>query len=96
MARRLGPLYQLSLRKFYFDEVYQWLIVWPMQALAWFSYACDRWLIDGFVNLCGLIPVWLGSGLRRWQTGLVPFYSLMMVLGTVLILIVGRMLWGGG
>ena len=82
LARRLGPLYRLSLRKFFLDEMYQALIVWPLRALAWCSYACDRWLIDGLVNLCGRVPLGLGRGLRQWQTGLLPFYSLMMVLGT--------------
>jgi NADH-quinone oxidoreductase subunit L len=96
LAHRLGPVYRLSLRKFYLDEIYQGVIVWPLRALAWLSYACDRWLIDGLVDLCGRIPVWLGRGLRQWQTGLVPFYSLMMALGTILLLIVGRMFWGGG
>ena len=96
LARLLGPLYRLSYHKFYFDEIYQGLIVWPLRGLAWLSYACDRWLIDGLVNACGRVPLWLGRLLRRWQTGLVPFYSLMMVLGTVLILLLGRLLWGGG
>ena len=64
--------------------------------LAWCSYACDRWLIDGLVNLCGRIPVWLGRRCADWQTGLVPFYSLMMVLGTVLIRDPGPIFWGGG
>ncbi len=70
--------------------------MWPLRGLAWCSYACDRWLIDGLVNLLGASRFGSVALLRQLQTGLVPFYSLMMVLGTVLILILGRILWGGG
>ncbi len=96
IARRIRPLYQLSYHKFFLDEIYQGLVVWPLRGLAWCSYACDRWLVDGLVDLCGRVPLWIGRFLRQWQVGYVPFYSLMMVVGTVLILILGRILWGGG
>jgi NADH-quinone oxidoreductase subunit L len=96
IARCIRPLYQLSYHKFYLDEIYMGLVVWPLRGIAWCSDACDRWLIDGLVDLCGRIPLWIGRVLRQWQVGFVPFYSLMMVVGTVLILILGRILWGGG
>ena len=68
----------------------------PCAALAWCSYAFDRWLIDGLVDLCGRVPLWIGRFCANGKSDLVPFYSLMMVVGTVLILILGRILWGGG
>jgi len=79
-------LYQLSHGKFFFDEIYGLLVVKPLEALAWLSYFVDRYLIDGLVDLCGLLPKLLGAMLRPLQNGLVQFYALAMVLG-VLVLI---------
>ena len=93
-----GPIfapYRWSRDKFYFDPIYQVLFVWPLRALAWICYCVDRWLIDGLVNLCGLIPVWGGALLRFANGGLVQFYALAMVLGVV-VLIAARMILAGG
>ncbi|MFO0906040.1 MAG: NADH-quinone oxidoreductase subunit L [Pirellulales bacterium] len=86
--------YKLSYRKFFWDEIYLATIVWPLQALAAVLYWIDRWIIDGAVNLCGRIPVALGSLMRSLQMGLVPFYGLAMVLGA-LILMAAKLLWAG-
>ncbi len=86
----LSP-YQFSYRKFYFDEIYDWLLVRPFQGLAKLSYWIDRHVIDGLVNLVGRVPPALGSVMRSLQTGLVQFYALAMVVG-VLILLMAR-LW---
>ena len=96
LAGWLSPLRRLSYHKFFFDELYQFTIVLPMRAVASFSYILDRWLIDGIVNGVGQLAVGVGAVLRRLQVGLVPAYSLMMVLGAVLVLILGTLLWGGG
>jgi NADH-quinone oxidoreductase subunit L len=79
-------LYRLSHGKFFFDEIYGLLVVKPLEALAWLSYFVDRYLIDGLVDFCGLLPKLLGALLRPLQNGMVQFYALAMVLG-VLVLI---------
>jgi NADH-quinone oxidoreductase subunit L len=88
--------YALSRDKFFLDEIYVVLFVWPLRAVAWASDAIDRWLIDGLVNLCGRIPVTVGGWLRRMQVGLVSFYGLAMVLGIMLVLFAVQALWNGG
>lgn len=88
----LSP-YKLSHNKFYFDEIYAFLFVLPTRGLAWLCMGLDRWLIDGTVNLCGRLPVWFGALMRSLQTGLIPFYGLAMILGTV-ILIIAKVRWG--
>ena len=93
LAHLISP-YRLSFRKFFFDEIYSALIVWPLRSLASLSYAVDRWLVDGVVNLFGKLPVWGGGFLRSLQTGLVPFYGLAMVLGMLTVL-AARVIWGG-
>jgi len=87
--------YRLSRDKFYFDELYAALVVWPLRALAAALAWADRWIVDGLVNLAGQIPPAIGTLMRPLQMGLVQFYALAMVLG-VLILVAARLLWAGG
>jgi len=89
----LSP-YQLSQRKFYIDELYQFAVVLPLRGLAWVCYWFDRLFIDGLVNTVGRIPPAVGALMRGMQLGLVPFYALAMAVG-VLILIAARILWAG-
>jgi NADH-quinone oxidoreductase subunit L len=84
-------LYQLSHGKFFFDQIYQVLIVLPLRGLAALSFVVDRWLVDGLVNLCGRVPPWSGSLLRSLQNGLVQFYALAMVFG--LLVLLATLLW---
>jgi NADH-quinone oxidoreductase subunit L len=85
-------VYQLSAGKFFFDQIYNALIVWPLKLLAGLSYWFDRNLVDGLVNLVGRVPVGLGTLLRALQNGLVQFYALAMVLG-LLVLIGTLLVW---
>ena len=87
-------LYRLSRDKFYFDEIYQLLFVWPALGVARASYWIDREVIDRAVNLVGRIPPTLGAGLRPLQNGLVPFYAVGMVLGLLVLLAALLMGWG--
>jgi NADH-quinone oxidoreductase subunit L len=80
--------YRLSLNKFYVDEIYAALIVWPLRGIAAVCGWLDRWLVDGTVNTVGRVPPAVGSVLRRMQTGLAPLYALAMLMGTLLLVIV--------
>ncbi len=83
-------LYRLSHGKFFFDEVYCLLIVWPLRAIAWLSYQFDRFIIDGLVDTCGRLPKLIGAALRPMQNGMIQFYALAMVLG--LLVLIGALL----
>jgi len=85
-------LYWLSYNKFFLDQIYDAVVVFPLRVLAWISYWIDRWIIDGLVNLVGRIPPIIGAGLRTLQGGLVQFYALAMMLG-LLILLGTMLLW---
>jgi NADH-quinone oxidoreductase subunit L len=91
----IGKPYRLSYGKFFIDEIYNLLIVKPLEGLAGLAYLVDRWIVDGLVNLCGWIPKAAGGVMRGLQMGLVPFYGLAMVLGMLTLLAV-RAMWGGG
>lgn len=77
--------YRLSAGKFFIDELYQWFVVFPILKFSEFLGALDRLLVDGIVNLTGRLPRDLGGLVRRSQTGVVPFYGLSLIFGTLVI-----------
>jgi len=84
---RPGPV-SLSYHKFYVDEIYDWLIRKPLDALSVFFYKIvDLLAIDGIVNGLGKLSVKSSKGLRLLQSGNVGFYIFMMVAGIIAILI---------
>jgi len=90
--RRLGGwmeavgLYRLSAGKFYFDQVYEVLVVWPLQGVASAAAWLDRVMIDGLVDLVGTAPRAVGALLRPTQGGLIPIYALAMIVGVLVLL----------
>jgi NADH-quinone oxidoreductase subunit L len=79
-------LYRLSAEKFFVDQVYQMLIVWPLEGVARLAAWFDRWVIDGLVDLVGAVPRGVGALLRPIQAGLIPLYALAMLVGLLLLL----------
>jgi NADH-quinone oxidoreductase subunit L len=82
-----GPLSELSRNKFYFDEIYAAVFVWPLKALADLSRFLDWGLIDGLlVGGVGKLPALIGRLPRPIQNGLVQFYALAMTLALSVLL----------
>jgi len=86
LTRWLLPAYWLSHGKFFFDSLYQLLVVWPAMGFAGLCAWLDNHLVDGLVNRCGRIPVRIGAVLRNLQTGVVPMYAVLMGLGLLALL----------
>jgi proton-translocating NADH-quinone oxidoreductase chain L len=80
-------LYDLSLNRFYVDEIYQAIIVLPANVLARISAFFDA-IVDGLIDLVGAAPSWLGAALRPIQNGLVQFYALAMILGLTVFVVI--------
>jgi NADH-quinone oxidoreductase subunit L len=77
----------LSRNKFYLDEIYQALLVWPLRGLATLSRFLDWGFIDGLVvGGIGKLPALAGKLPRPIQNGLVQFYALAMTLGLAVLL----------
>ncbi|HEY4935542.1 MAG TPA: NADH-quinone oxidoreductase subunit L [Puia sp.] len=75
--------------KFCVDEIYDALIVKPLNALAdFFNQVIERKLIDGLVNGTGRLVQYGSRQLRYLQSGQVGGYVLLMVIGTVLLFVV--------
>ena len=90
LARLLSPAWWLSQGKFFFDPIYLWLIVRPLEGIAVICSWFDRTIVDGLVNLVGAVPPLLGGSLRSLQNGVVQFYALAMILS--LLVLVGTMM----
>ncbi|MBX7105994.1 MAG: NADH-quinone oxidoreductase subunit L [Gemmataceae bacterium] len=87
MARAVPRLYALSQNRFYLDEIYGWLAVGPLTAIAVISRVFDM-LVDGIVDIIGRVPRFFGGLFRPVQNGLVQFYALATVLGLVVFIFV--------
>lgn len=82
--------YKLSYHKFYVDEIYDRVIIKPLEWMGDFFHGkFEANVIDGAVNGLGRMTVWLSGQLRKIQTGNIGFYVLSMVIGIVLLLIYG-------
>ncbi len=65
MGRKLGPLYRASFNKFYFDEIYDVVIIKPTLAFARFLWSFDAIVIDGIVNGFGWVTLRLADA-KQW------------------------------
>ncbi|MDP3275471.1 MAG: NADH-quinone oxidoreductase subunit L [Deltaproteobacteria bacterium] len=84
LASSARPLYQLMVDKWRVDELYDFVIVRPLRfASDVAAKFIDRWIIDGLVNLVGMIPRALSAVVRKLQTGVVHTYAAVMVFGLV-------------
>jgi proton-translocating NADH-quinone oxidoreductase chain L len=94
LAAALQPLYQLSLNRFYLDELYRFFIVGPLLGLAEFDRVFDLYIVDGMVDLIGHVPRFFGQVFRPIQNGLTQFYGLAMALGLTVFLV--ALIWHYG
>jgi proton-translocating NADH-quinone oxidoreductase chain L len=87
LAAAFPRAYQLSLNKFYFDELYDFFVVQPLIGLAQFARTFDYHVVDGLVDLVAQVPRLFGLLFRPIQNGLAQFYALAMALGLAVFLI---------
>jgi NAD(P)H-quinone oxidoreductase subunit 5 len=88
LAQTFPTLYNLSKNKWYFDEIYDRVFVQGSRRLARQVLEVDYKVVDGVVNLTGLVTLLTGEGLKYFETGRAQFYALIVfvaVLGLVLI-----------
>ena len=66
---------------FYIDRIYRLTIVSVVAFLSNISAWCDRYLVDGFVNLVGIATVFSGQSLRYSVSGRSQGYLLTILVG---------------
>ncbi|NEO84280.1 MAG: NAD(P)H-quinone oxidoreductase subunit 5 [Spirulina sp. SIO3F2] len=92
IAAKLPALYQFSLNKWYFDDIYDRVFVKGTRRLARQMLEIDYRVVDGAVNLTGLVTVVTGQGLKYFENGRAQFYALIVfaaVLGFVVVSSIG-------
>ncbi|CAL9498367.1 NADH-quinone oxidoreductase subunit L [Streptomyces sp. enrichment culture] len=81
----LGPLHRHAAAGFHLDAVYTALFVRPVRAGASLVRFLDREVVDTYVRGAGALPRWLGTAVRRAQTGNVQTYVSALLAGTVVL-----------
>jgi NAD(P)H-quinone oxidoreductase subunit 5 len=87
IAKNIQPLYDLSLNKWYFDDIYHRVFVLGLRRVARQVMEVDFRVVDGAVNLTGFFTLVSGEGLKYLENGRVQFYAL-IVFGAVLGLVI--------
>jgi len=65
MAERFKPIYTLLFNKYYFDEIYEAVVIQPLLRFAKFMWSFDAGVIDGAVNGTGWLTIkW--SDIKMW------------------------------
>ena len=88
IAQKFPSLYRFSLNKWYFDELYDRVFVQGSRRIARQVLEIDYRVVDGAVNLTGLLAIIGGEGLKYLETGRAQFYALIVfgaVLGFVIV-----------
>lgn len=101
VARLFGPIPRWAEHKWYVDEFYHAVFRMPLVIISHLSHWFDKLVIDGLVNLFGLMPRLLGALIRPSQSGALQGYAASMVGGTavlllVVLIVVVRLAGGGG
>lgn len=87
IAAKIPSLYQLSLNKWYIDDLYDVLFVQGSRKVARQVLEIDTRIVDGVVNLAGFVTLITGEGLKYFETGRAQFYAL-IIFGAVIGLVV--------
>ncbi len=82
-----GPLYTLVFRKYYFDELYENVIVKLLMMKKLFTgfTLFDTKGVDGAVNGVSTVVISGGKAIRQAQTGQLQLYGLFIIMGLVII-----------
>jgi len=85
-----APVYTLLSRKYYFDELYEHILVYRVlyEGLFKLIQLFDTYVVDGIVNGLGKITVAASGVLRKVQTGQLQSYGLAIAIGVVIIVAV--------
>ncbi len=83
LAAQHGPLYRFLLNKWYFDEIYDFLLVRPAMWIGRFLWKKgDGWLIDGFgPDGVSARVIDVTNRVVKLQTGFVYHYAFAMLIG---------------
>jgi NADH-quinone oxidoreductase subunit L len=87
LASKAHAMYSIMLNKYYVDELYDAVIVWPIVRTSrdFLWKFVDTMMIDGAVNGVGQLVRGSAGGLRRMQSGYVRTYAGWILFGGVVV-----------
>ncbi len=88
IAAKYKTVYNLSLNKWYFDEIYDRIFVQGSRRIARQIMEVDYRVVDGAVNLTGIATLVSGEGLKYLENGRAQFYALIVFAAVLLFVIV--------
>jgi NADH-quinone oxidoreductase subunit L len=88
LATKTHSMYSILVNKYYLDEVYDAVIVWPVVGMSreFLWKFVDAFMIDGTVNGIGRVVRGSAGALRHMQSGYVRTYAGWILLGGVLVI----------
>jgi len=81
----LKPFYELPVRRYYIDHLYNWIAGRLIVGIGWLANWIDSRIIDGAVNGIGRIAIVAGGALRQVQSGEVQLYAWVLLAGVILL-----------
>ncbi|MEN9252544.1 MAG: NAD(P)H-quinone oxidoreductase subunit 5 [Thermostichales cyanobacterium HHBFW_bins_127] len=88
IAKRIEPLYLFSLNKWYLDDLYERIFVQGTRLAAREALEVDSRIVDGVVNLTGLVTMLSGEALKYLESGKAQFYALIVFASVVVIVVI--------
>jgi NADH-quinone oxidoreductase subunit L len=83
---------KLVYRKFYLDEIYDFLFKRPVNFFSRAFYFIDTHIIDKMVNLTGITALTSGDAIRKIQSGNIGLYLFIMTLSVIGLILLQFML----
>jgi NADH-quinone oxidoreductase subunit L len=85
-VKAFKPVHTFFYNKWFFDELYDALIVFPIVTISRFLWrGFDVNVIDFTVNAFGKVPMFIGGVARHLQTGRMQTYIFTMVVGVIVL-----------
>jgi len=91
---KLGAIKTLWYNNYYQDEYQVWLAESVVLPLARLADTFDQGVVDGVVNGVSSVSLFVGSRIRRVQTGVVTNYAVLLTLGLTALLVVFGLIGG--
>jgi len=88
LAQKLKPLYNLSYNKWYFDEIYEFILVAPTKKIGSFLWKIiDVKFVDGAPNSMAAFCKETANKISKLQTGYIYNYASWMIVGCIVIIL---------
>ena len=84
-AEKFPSINRFLSKKWYLDDINEKLFVKGSRKLAKEVLEVDSKVVDGVVNLTGLVTLGSGEGLKYFETGRAQFYALIVFGGVILL-----------